>query len=73
MHQAMLACHDSLFRYARALSRDQAEAEELVQECYRRALGAVRKPSPGETEGRSKVDVRDPAKHLEERQEGSPS
>ncbi len=50
MHRAMLACHDSLFRYARALSRDQADAEELVQECYRRALGAARKPSAAESE-----------------------
>jgi RNA polymerase sigma-70 factor (ECF subfamily) len=50
MHRAMLACHDSLFRYARALSGDQAEAEELVQECYRRALAAARKPSPSESE-----------------------
>ncbi len=48
MHRAMLACHDSLFRYARALSRDPADAEELIQECYRRALGASRKPSPGD-------------------------
>ncbi len=46
----MLACHDSLFRYARALSRDQADAEELVQDCYRRALGADRKPPAGEPE-----------------------
>lgn len=45
MHRAMLACHDSLFRYARALSRDQADAEELVQECYQRALRAQRKPA----------------------------
>lgn len=50
MHRAMLACHDSLFRYARALTGDQPEAEELVQECYQRALGAARKPSPGEPE-----------------------
>lgn len=50
MHRALLACHDSLFRYARALSGDQAEAEELVQECYRRALGAARKPPAGEPE-----------------------
>lgn len=50
MHRAMLACHDSLFRYARALSRDPADAEELVQECYRRALAAGRKPSPAESE-----------------------
>jgi RNA polymerase sigma-70 factor (ECF subfamily) len=50
MHRAMLACHAPLFRYARALSGDQAEAEELVQECYRRALAAARKPSPAEPE-----------------------
>jgi RNA polymerase sigma-70 factor (ECF subfamily) len=50
MHQAMLACHDALFRYARALSGDPAEAEDLVQDCYRRALGAAHKPSPGEPE-----------------------
>ena len=46
----MLACHDSLFRYARGLSGAQAEAEELVQESYRRALDAVRKPSAGAPE-----------------------
>ena len=46
----MLACHDSLFRYARALSGDASEAEELVQESYRRALGAGRKPSAGAPE-----------------------
>lgn len=50
MQRAMLACHDSLFRYARALTRDPAEAEELVQECYQRALSAKRLPSPGESE-----------------------
>ena len=50
MHQAMLACHDSLFRYARSLSGDPAEAEELVQDCYGRALSAARKPSAGEPE-----------------------
>jgi RNA polymerase sigma-70 factor, ECF subfamily len=44
LHRSMLACHDSLFRYARALTRDPADAEELVQECYRRALGAARRP-----------------------------
>jgi RNA polymerase sigma-70 factor, ECF subfamily len=50
MHQAMLACHDSLYRYARALTRDQVDAEELVQECYRRALGAARRPAAAEGE-----------------------
>jgi RNA polymerase sigma-70 factor (ECF subfamily) len=48
MHRAMLACHDSLYRYARALSRDPAAAEELVQETFRRALAAARKPAPGD-------------------------
>lgn len=46
----MLSCHDSLYRYARALSRDPAEAEDLVQECYRRALGASRSPSSADPE-----------------------
>lgn len=50
MQRAMLACHDSLFRYARALTRDPAEAEELVQECYRRALSARRQPPAEESE-----------------------
>jgi RNA polymerase sigma-70 factor (ECF subfamily) len=50
MQRAMLSCHDSLFRYARALTRDPAEAEELVQECYQRALSAKRQPLPGESE-----------------------
>lgn len=50
MHRAMLTCHDSLFRYARALTRDPAEAEELVQECYRRALSAKRRPSAQDSE-----------------------
>lgn len=42
--EALLACHGSLYRYARALSGDPATAEELVQETYRRALGARRQP-----------------------------
>lgn len=50
MHRPMLACHDSLFRYARALTRDQADAEELVQECFQRALRAKRKPAATEPE-----------------------
>lgn len=40
----MLACHASLYRYARALSRDPLIAEELVQETFRRALGAKQGP-----------------------------
>lgn len=43
-HQSLLACHASLFRYARALSHDPARAEELVQETYKRALAARRRP-----------------------------
>lgn len=40
----MLACHASLYRYARALSQDPGRAEELVQETYKRALAARRRP-----------------------------
>lgn len=43
--EALLACHASLYRYARAVSGDPAAAEELVQETYRRALGAKRRPA----------------------------
>jgi RNA polymerase sigma-70 factor (ECF subfamily) len=43
---ALLACHESLYRYARSLARDPAAAEELVQEAYRRALAAANKPHP---------------------------
>jgi RNA polymerase sigma-70 factor (ECF subfamily) len=42
----LLSCHDSLYRYARALSRDPSAAEELVQETYKRALAAKRLPNP---------------------------
>lgn len=44
--EALLACHASLYRYARSLCRDAASAEDLVQEAYRRALSA--KKLPGE-------------------------
>jgi len=44
--EALLACHDSLFRYARALTHDTVVAEELVQEAYRRALSARKHPVP---------------------------
>jgi RNA polymerase sigma-70 factor (ECF subfamily) len=43
--KTLLACHASLYRYARALCHDPMEAEELVQETYRRALSAKRRPS----------------------------
>lgn len=41
---ALLACQASIYRYARALCHDHAEAEELVQETFRRALAARRRP-----------------------------
>lgn len=44
--QMLLSCHDSLYRYARALSRDPSLAEDVVQETYRRALSAKRPPAP---------------------------
>jgi RNA polymerase sigma-70 factor (ECF subfamily) len=40
----VLACHAPLYRYARSLCGEPAEAEELLHETYRRALGARRKP-----------------------------
>lgn len=43
---ALLACHGSLYRYARALTRDPMLAEDLVQETYTRALGAKKWPYP---------------------------
>ena len=47
---ALLACHASLFRYARALAHDPVTAEELVQEAYRRALAARKYPYPATEE-----------------------
>lgn len=44
--EALLACHSSIYRYARALARDPSVAEELVQEAYRRALSARQQPVP---------------------------
>ncbi|HEY3840722.1 MAG TPA: sigma-70 family RNA polymerase sigma factor, partial [Bryobacteraceae bacterium] len=41
---ALLACHASVYRYARGLCHDAAEAEELTQETFRRALSAKRRP-----------------------------
>jgi RNA polymerase sigma-70 factor, ECF subfamily len=43
--ECALACHASLYRYARSLCGEQAEAEELLQETYKRALAAKRKPA----------------------------
>lgn len=42
--RALLSCHDALYRYARALTRDPWTADELVQETYRRALAARHTP-----------------------------
>jgi RNA polymerase sigma-70 factor (ECF subfamily) len=41
----MLSCHASLYRYARSLCGEQAAAEELLQETYKKALAAKRRPS----------------------------
>lgn len=40
----MLGCHASLYRYARSLCGEPSAAEELLQETYKRALAAKRKP-----------------------------
>jgi RNA polymerase sigma-70 factor, ECF subfamily len=41
MHSQLLRYTDDLFGYAMALSRNRAEAEDLVQETYLRALKAM--------------------------------
>lgn len=43
--QDWLIWYSSLYRYARALCHDPPLAEELVQEAYKRALAAPRKPA----------------------------
>jgi RNA polymerase sigma-70 factor, ECF subfamily len=43
--ECVLACHASLYRYSRSLCGEPGEAEELLQETYKRALAAKRKPS----------------------------
>lgn len=49
-YENLLACHVSLYRYARSLSRDPIVAEELVQEAFRRSLGARVRPAPATLE-----------------------
>ena len=54
----MQRCNQRLFRLARAVVRDEAEAEDIVQEAYVRAfagLGAFRGGSAGETIRRHRV------------------
>ena len=43
-----LACLDALYGFAVALCRDPAQAEDLVQETYVRALRATNRAAPGE-------------------------
>jgi RNA polymerase sigma-70 factor (ECF subfamily) len=43
----ILGCHASLYRYARSLCGEPWDAEELLQETYRRALSAKHKPVTG--------------------------
>jgi RNA polymerase sigma-70 factor, ECF subfamily len=40
----VLGCHASLYRYARSLCGEPWDAEELLQETYKRAWAAKRKP-----------------------------
>lgn len=42
--ECALGCYASLYRYARSLCGEPWEAEELLQETYKRALAAKRKP-----------------------------
>lgn len=47
--QAWLVWYDSVYRYARALAHDPSVAEELVQETYKRALAARKKPGAADS------------------------
>jgi RNA polymerase sigma factor (sigma-70 family) len=44
--EAALACLDGLYGYAMSLSHNQAEAEDLVQETYLRAVRAFEQLTP---------------------------
>ncbi len=48
--EALLACHGSLYRFARSLCREPFLAEDLVQETYRRALAASNRPARADQE-----------------------
>ncbi len=47
MGREALAHADALYRFARRLSGDEVEAEDLVQETFTRALGAADRFEPG--------------------------
>jgi RNA polymerase sigma-70 factor (ECF subfamily) len=48
--ECVLGCHASLYRYARSLCGEPWEAEELLQETYKRALAAKRKPAAADSD-----------------------
>lgn len=45
-----MGCHASLYRYARSLCGERWDAEELLQETYKRALAAKRKPEAADAD-----------------------
>src|ERR1700720_4489108 len=48
--ESVLGCHASLYRYARSLCGEPWDAEELLQETYKRALAAKRKPAAADAD-----------------------
>jgi RNA polymerase sigma-70 factor (ECF subfamily) len=49
--ESVLGCHASLYRYARSLCGEPDDAQELLQETYRRALEAKNKPKEPTVDG----------------------
>jgi RNA polymerase sigma-70 factor (ECF subfamily) len=45
-----LGCHASLYRYARSLCGEPWDAEELLQETYKRSWAAKRKPAAADAD-----------------------